>query len=217
MAELGHAHTLETQLNVFADFHPKLTEEQRREAIVDNAAKLFATTGFRGASVSDLATACNISKSLIYHYYPSKEDILYAVMASHIDVLRDDLEEILAGEREPYSRLHAIVHRFMRLYAGAADRQKVLLNELDRLPESKRQAIIVKQRAIVGAVADIFVELEPSLKSNPNKARAKAMLFFGMINWTHIWFDPAGPISPDQLADMALEMALQDGGKRMGA
>ena len=30
MAELGHAHTLETQLNVFADFHPKLTEEQRR-------------------------------------------------------------------------------------------------------------------------------------------------------------------------------------------
>ena len=30
MAELGHAHTLETQLNVFADFHPKLTDEQRR-------------------------------------------------------------------------------------------------------------------------------------------------------------------------------------------
>jgi sugar/nucleoside kinase (ribokinase family) len=30
MAELGHAHTLETQLNVFADFHPKLTEAQRR-------------------------------------------------------------------------------------------------------------------------------------------------------------------------------------------
>ncbi len=30
MAELGHAHTLETQLNVFADFHPKLTDEHRR-------------------------------------------------------------------------------------------------------------------------------------------------------------------------------------------
>ena len=30
MAELGHAHTLETQLNVFADFHPKLPESHRR-------------------------------------------------------------------------------------------------------------------------------------------------------------------------------------------
>ena len=30
MAELGHAHTLETQLNVFADFHPKLTDAHRR-------------------------------------------------------------------------------------------------------------------------------------------------------------------------------------------
>ena len=30
MAELGHAHTLETQLNVFADFHPRLTDTHRR-------------------------------------------------------------------------------------------------------------------------------------------------------------------------------------------
>jgi len=30
MAELGHAHTLETQLNVFAEFHPKLTDAHRR-------------------------------------------------------------------------------------------------------------------------------------------------------------------------------------------
>jgi sugar/nucleoside kinase (ribokinase family) len=33
-ADLGHAHTLETQLNVFADFHPRLTEEHRRTPYV---------------------------------------------------------------------------------------------------------------------------------------------------------------------------------------
>src|SRR5262249_11214860 len=45
--------------------------EQRREAIVDAAAALFARRGFLGASVADLAEACGASKSLIYHYYPS--------------------------------------------------------------------------------------------------------------------------------------------------
>lgn len=34
MAELGHAHTLETQLNVFADFHPKLGDEHRKAPFV---------------------------------------------------------------------------------------------------------------------------------------------------------------------------------------
>ena len=56
----------------------------RREAIVEKAARLYAERGFLGASISDLAKVCRISKSLIYHYYPSKEDILFDVMHSHV-------------------------------------------------------------------------------------------------------------------------------------
>ena len=41
--------------------------EERRIAIVDKAAELFARRGFTGASLSDLAAACQTSKSLIYH------------------------------------------------------------------------------------------------------------------------------------------------------
>ena len=64
--------------------------EERREAIVERAADLFASRGFLGASVSDIAKACKTSKSLLYHYYPSKEDVLYAVMLSHVDRLVDE-------------------------------------------------------------------------------------------------------------------------------
>ena len=63
--------------------------EQRREAIVEKAAERFASQGFRGASVADLAEAVGASKSLIYHYYPSKEDILFEVMDSHLQELDD--------------------------------------------------------------------------------------------------------------------------------
>ena len=58
--------------------------EQRRDAILEQAARLYAAQGFLGASVADLARACKTSKSLIYHYYPSKEDILFDVMHSHV-------------------------------------------------------------------------------------------------------------------------------------
>lgn len=189
--------------------------EQRREAIVARAARLFATAGFAGTSVSDLAAECETSKSLIYHYYPSKEDILFAVMASHIDQLVQDVAE--AGDRSIGAavRLRALVHSFMGHYAGAADRQKVLLNELGSLPPERRATIVAKQRAIVDAVTKLLQELDLGLQGDPARARVKAMLLFGMINWTHTWYDPAGPVSAADIADMALELVL--GGPGPGA
>ena len=185
--------------------------EQRREAIVDKAAHLFASSGFRGTSVSDLAKACDTSKSLLYHYYPSKEDVLYAVMSSHIDQLSEDVERVMARDGSPAALLHELIHNFMVHYVGAADRQKVLLNELDSLPPEKRETIVTKQRAIIDAVQDLLAGIDPEL-GDPAQARVQTMLLFGMINWTHTWFDPAGPISAGEIADLALDHFLPSGG-----
>ncbi|HWL47903.1 MAG TPA: TetR/AcrR family transcriptional regulator [Sphingomonadaceae bacterium] len=177
--------------------------EQRREAIVEKAAGLFAQHGFRGASVADIAAACETSKSLIYHYYPSKEDVLYAVMASHVDQLVADVAEAMEEGGDTKARLAALIRAFMRHYVGAADRQKVLLNELAALPEDKRKGIVEKQRALIDAVQSLLVEVRPRLANDKARARVETMLLFGMINWTHTWFDPAGPISADEVADRA--------------
>ena len=184
--------------------------EQRREAIVATAAELFAKGGFKGTSVADLAVACRTSKSLIYHYYPSKEDILYAVMTSHVDQLGQDVAETMASGGSAADRLGLLVHRFMHHYVGAASRQKVLLNELDSLPPAKRDAVVVKQRSIVAAVVDLLggIGTDRGVRQDRTTLRAQAMLLFGMINWTHTWYDPGGPLKPDAIADMALALVL---------
>ena len=181
--------------------------EARREAIVEKAADLFAEQGFLGASVSDIARACQTSKSLLYHYYPSKEDVLYAVMASHIDRLVDDVENI-AEQSSPRLQLRELLRLFMSHYVGAASRQKVLLNDLDKLPSDKRGIIVAKQRRIIDAVQNLLIANEPKLASKKGRARAKTMLVFGMMNWTSNWYDPSGSVSPLELAEMVFEMAL---------
>lgn len=182
--------------------------EQRREAIVEKAAELFARASFRGTAITDLAAACNTSKSLIYHYYPSKEDILFAVMASHIDQLGQDVAEVMTREETAAVRFRALIRNFMRHYIGAANRQKVLLNELDNLPPERREIILKQQRGIVAAVQHLLAALDPRLAADPVVARVETMLVFGMINWTHTWFDPAGPISAEAVADMVVDRVL---------
>jgi AcrR family transcriptional regulator len=182
--------------------------DKRRDAIVTAAARLYAEKGFRGASVAELAEACRTSKSLIYHYFPSKEDILYDVMASHLELLANAAEEAVYGEAPgPAQRLQAIAHSFMRLYSGAADRHRVLLNELDNLPAERRADVIGKQRRIVALVESQISKVRPDLASSA-KARALTMLFFGMINWTHTWFKANGEMPAEALGDLAVDLML---------
>ncbi len=177
--------------------------EERRTSIVEKAADLFARNGFLGTSVSDIAKSCDASKSLLYHYFPSKEDVLFGVMASHIDRLIEMVERV-EGEGGPApARLSRLLHLFMSEYVGAASRQSVLLKELDNLPPDRKASIVAKQRKIIDVVQGWLVEMHPHLATDRAQARALTMLLFGMINWTGNWFDPAGPVSPDGIADMA--------------
>jgi AcrR family transcriptional regulator len=180
--------------------------DKRRDSIIATAASLYASRGFQGASVSDLAKACRTSKSLVYHYFPSKEDILHEVMEAHLELLVAAVEDIAKrGPSDPKERLRALALSFMRLYEGAADSHKVLLNELDNLPPERRAKVVAKQRRIIAFVADQVRAIRPDLAP---LERPLTMLFFGMINWTHSWFRPTGPVGAEQLGGMAVDVML---------
>ena len=178
--------------------------DKRRDAILAAAANLYAKRGFQGTSVADLAKSCRTSKSLIYHYFPSKDDTLHAVMAAHLDALVDAADEAMqTGSTE--ERLRALTLAFMRLYAGARDSHKVLLNELDNLPPRQRAEVVAKQRRIISVVETLILDLRPDL--NPITLPL-TMLFFGMINWTHTWLRPEGRMSAEELAELAVNLML---------
>lgn len=191
--------------------------DERKLAIVEAAAALFASHGFNGASVADIAERCKTSKSLIYHYYESKEDILYDVMISHVRALEAAASEALAGTIGAEQKLRQLAQLFMALYVGAANRHKVLLNDLDYVPKVRRAEIVAVQRGLIESVRQLLVEIEPRLAQQDGVSLTAAMLFFGTINWTHTWYDPKGVIGQKKLADMAVDLTLGGIARAAGA
>lgn len=182
--------------------------DAKREAITETAAKLFAEKGFAAASVSDLAERCAVSKSLIYHYYPSKEAILFDVMNEHIDDLLSVIEARGEKAGDPAREIHQLTRELLQHYVGAAERQKVLLYELSSLPKDNQAEIKSKQRKIINHVENLLSAARPELAKDKHRLSAKTMLFFGMLNWTHTWFKSKGGVSRDELADMAADTIL---------
>lgn len=179
--------------------------DERRMAVLDKAAELYAHSGFHGCSIADLAAACGMSKSLLYHYFASKEDILFEIMDGHIGALAE-VAEAYRGEADPIARFGKLTHGFLELYADASARHRVLVNDLDKLPEERRRHIVDTERMLVDLVARTFGEIAPALSEKD--ARVRAMLYFGMINWSHTWFRPAGRFTVDALAETVIDQML---------
>jgi len=181
--------------------------EEKRALIFERAAELFAESGFAQASIADLAVRCRASKSWIYHYFPSKEAILYGILLDHMQTLRAAAAAAVANGAPPRAQLRKLLQAFMAIYAGAKARQVVLLNELGALPAAEQQEILELERQVVELVAGLLRRVNPVL-ARRKLAKPTAMLLFGMINWTHTWYRPDGALEPDQLAGLASDLFL---------
>ncbi len=181
---------------------------ERRRNILDKAAELFADRGYARSSISELATACNASKSWLYHYYPSKEAILYDIMRLHVTELVKMAEEALAHEGSPRQKFRFLARNFMRIYVNAGSKHVILLNDRGCLPDHMRGEIMSLQDQVVSSVVKLILELNPALEKSRDYKKPVTMAFLGMINWTYIWFRKDGAINPDQFADLAVEIFL---------
>ena len=93
-------------------------------------------------------------------------------------------------------------------YAGARARHVVLLNGLDFLPPDRRLEVVRRQRGLVTRLENLIAAIQPNWAGDRARLRATAMLAFGMINWTHTWYNPGGPIDPQALAALASDLLL---------
>lgn len=177
-------------------------------AILDETAKLFADRGYAATSIGDIAQACDSSKSRLYHYFGSKEDILAQMLTEHIDQLLEGCHDTLASHADPIERFRVLVRFFMEIYAVSSSKHVVLLTCIEFLPPETKETVLRKERELVSFVRDIITRVRPDIAADKEKSYVDTMLFFGMINWTYTWYRADGTLSPDALADRAVSIFL---------
>ena len=72
-------------------------KEERRQAILDAAERLFLKHPERMASVAEVAAAAGLAKGTVYLYFPSKEEMLLALHERHVALFFTALMRKLAG------------------------------------------------------------------------------------------------------------------------
>lgn len=182
----------------------------KRKAILDAAATLFAKVGYANAKMMDIGKQCGASKSMLYHYFPAKEDVLFELIREHAQGHLTAMEEVLFRKVPAEQRLREFVAMWLRRAQASRGRHTVLLYDLKFLPKRQQQMIVEIERRMVDLLADLVAQLNPAArKGGPQHLKTYALLLFGMINWTDVWYLSSGPIGVDEMAERISRLFLQ--------
>jgi AcrR family transcriptional regulator len=182
-----------------------------KERILRAAAELFASRGFDGASVRNIAEKAALSVPGMFHYFSSKEEILHEIMTSFMDDAYRKIMQIYSADIDPIEKLSAICKFYVEQYAGHKHQLTILISERKSLLPEHRRICIKKERDYVKALKDLFQELAKRKLLKPIDHSILAFIFFGMVHWTYRWYNPEakGGIGPNQLGKIFSEVFLK--------
>jgi AcrR family transcriptional regulator len=176
--------------------------------ILNAASGLFAKQGYMRSSIAELADACGLSRGALYHYFTSKEAILFAILDAHVREMIADVEAAVTEASTTLKQFRAAIRAIVALNARSSNEQRVILNDLSFLSEDEQKAIKALERQLVDMVADLLIRLDKEGKIVKRTKKVYTMMLFGILNFSHTWYDPKGGVEPKEFADMVVNLFM---------
>lgn len=182
--------------------------DEKRRSILDSAAAVFAKLGMERASMAQIAQENNVSKALLYHYYPSKDLLIFDIGRTHLVELEAAISQADRPDLAPRARFRHLIGGLLENYRTASNFHQVLLNGTGSLTEAQRLELREMERRIVKAFSDVLVDINPALADSRAGVTPVTMSLFGILNWVYTWFRPSGALSREGYADMVTTLFL---------
>ena len=178
----------------------------RRKEIFEKALELFIAEGYDQTPLSRIAKALGITKAGLYHYFGSKEELLFFIHERNVK--RDLMPIIETAENiiDPEKRISYIIKQYTAASMTRDASARVLIHEVGKLSPEHRKKINQIWRRFFDLIRDALAELETLGKCKKMNKTFAAFALIGMCRWTFNWFDPERNNSSNELCDIYEEI-----------
>lgn len=154
----------------------------RRRALLDAAARLFAERGFDRVSIEDLGAAAGVSGPAVYRHFPGKQSVLAALLIDVSRGLLDGGTNVVGCAADAAATLRALITFHVDFAVRNADVIRVQDRDLESLAETEQHTVRTLQRNYVELWVGVLARLDPDAAAAD--LRIKAHATFGLINST---------------------------------
>ena len=184
------------------------TTASTRIDILKAAAKAFRKLGYHGATVEEIATALHMKKGNLYYYFRNKEEILFACHQYSLDRLMQLLDDVEQSGVKPDQKLRRLVVAFVHTILDELHGTALLL-DLEALTPSHLKAVIARRDRFERGVRQVLEDGIAEGHFGAGDPKLLAFAVFGAVNWIPRWFNPDGPATSQQIADLFADFFIR--------
>jgi len=181
--------------------------DARRLEILRAAARVFGERGFAAAGMREIAHAADLSAANLYHYFRGKDEILFFCQEQSLERMLAALAEARKGHGDITERLHGLARAHVLCLLDEVFGSAAHL-EVDALPPALRDVIVGKRDAYERGVRALVMRGIRAGYLRRTEATVATRAFLGALNWTAQWFRPDGSLTPDRVADLVSDYAI---------
>lgn len=182
---------------------------ERMLQILTAASRLFATRGFDGTSMRDIAQACGISKPTLYHYFPDKDSIVRPMVMGttrsiylHVAGKDDPAQPPLERLRTFMVETATFFERFRWAWiAGSA----IFWNDPQVRRRKQRLEWRDRYEALLREIIAAGIERGDI---RPTDVALAGRLVTSTLNWLPRWYNPSGPMTAPEIAERFYDMLV---------
>jgi AcrR family transcriptional regulator len=186
-----------------------LRKELVRDEILTKAADVFEKKGYAQTTILDVAQALELSRSALYHYFKSKDEILEALVLEHTEHAIEQIEQRFAQrDGSPSETLRELLANSINGRMTRGVRMRVLDQLAAEMPPETRQKFDHGRRRFLDLYTRLIQKGIDAGELRPVDARTAAFAILGIASWTSWWYQPAGRKSPEELAEVLIDIAF---------
>jgi AcrR family transcriptional regulator len=174
--------------------------EDRRTAIVDVAAKLFAERGYHATGTAELCEAVGLGKGSLYYYVQSKENLLYLIHDRVMSQVLGLVTRIAELDEPATDRLRQLGQEQISVIATYPDHVRVFLHEHKALTGERAEQFITSRRRYERQIERILSDGVQAGEFAISDVRIAALAWLGMHNYTYLWYEPSKRLTAKRLA-----------------
>jgi TetR/AcrR family transcriptional regulator, cholesterol catabolism regulator len=179
-----------------------------KSKLIEAATRLFATNGFAGTSIRDIAKVTGMTISNIYYYFGSKYGLLLGVIEYLSKELEDKLSEVTAQDMDPLERLKQLVLTHLEQVVLHTFQARVAFSDEATLSPATNKLNREFQVKILNIYRKELERVQTAGYIHYKNLTVVALNILGVIQWHLRWYRPDGPLSLEEIKAEALAFIL---------
>ena len=168
----------------------------RREQVINEATRLFSSRGFDGVTMADIGDAAGVAGPSIYHYFTSKNEILFSVFRRGLERLAHDQSRFAAGASGQSAEIRGYVESYTRLALDHRELFQLFVHERHLLVNTEEPTVLRGYRDFVDRWISVLRALHPTMTGSDGRVVvACAMSVVNQLAMGHGNADDAGRIA----------------------